>query len=133
MRIKRLAVAGVLMVGMSVPVVASIASAGPSAGPTPFKLDVTAGQSGVTATVNDSDKAAEFNVDDGQVEEVGEHGEANESGTVENGAVSNDQSTAGTDGQQTGEHTDAGDHGVTGTVAPSAHDGGSQDQGQANN
>jgi hypothetical protein len=132
MRITKMAAAGALVVGMSVAALAHVASADVGSGPTQFKLDVAAGQSGETAKANDSDTAAELNVDDGQKEQVGEQEEADEVGTEESGSMANDQSTADVEEHQDGEH---GDHSVTGTVTTppgaAAVDAGNQ-TGQAN-
>ncbi|GAC1373361.1 MAG: hypothetical protein NVSMB32_16970 [Actinomycetota bacterium] len=112
MKITRMVAAGALIVGMSVPALAHMASA--EAG-TPFKADVAAGQSGQIATANDTDTAAEFNVDDGRKEQVGEQAEANQTGTSQSGSVANDQNTVNT---QTGQSGQQGDHSVSGTATP---------------
>jgi hypothetical protein len=114
MRITKIAATGALIVGMSVPALAHVAWAEVGTSPTPFKADVAAGLSGETAQANDSDTAAELNVDDGQMQEVGEHEEADQVGTDESGSVADDESTADVVEHDSGEH---GEHTVTGTVS----------------
>jgi hypothetical protein len=89
--------------------------------------DIQAGQSGPSATANDEDTAAEFNVDDGQVNDVQE--ETDQSGDQETADSSTGQS-GGQDGSATGTDTGSqGDSGSSGTGADDSNGGGAGSQG----